>query len=98
MSAELEVISAKVDYLSADELVALQKLIEIKLRHKIESEQSVEALLDKFFLPKSSPEQVEQELAQIFPAELRAKMGKTDFSKFANLPKSVSQMINEDRI
>jgi hypothetical protein len=97
MSTELELISSKVDNLSLDELLVLEKLIALKLKHKIETEKTVEAILAKFFLPKPTNEQIENELAQIFPPEVRAQMGTTDFSKFANLAKPISEMINEDR-
>jgi hypothetical protein len=104
MSADLDLITTKVVNLSVTELLTLQAQITDQLRHRINPNKPLttpaerEAIIAKFALPKPTPEQIEAELAAMFPPEIRAEWGKTDFNELAKkLDKPLSQQVNEDR-
>jgi hypothetical protein len=102
MSADLDLISEKVANLSVDELLLLQERITSYLRQKVvppkpTTAEEREAAWAKVFMPKPTPEQIEAEIAYIFPPEIRAEFGKTDWKNKVIEPKSASEMVNEDR-
>jgi hypothetical protein len=103
MSADLDLITTKVVSLSVDELLTLQAQITDQLRHRINPNKPLttpaerEAIWAKVSLPKPTPEQLEADLAAMFPPELRAEFGKVDLRNKVIGPKSASEMVNEDR-
>ena len=106
MSANLEEVVSKVKELSSDELLTVQETVTAELRRKLppkitpnqpHTTQEREALLNHYFMPRPTLEELKAGLDRIFPAHLRAQMGQTDFSKLPTGPKSLSEMIVEDR-
>lgn len=102
MSADTDLISEKVRNLSVSELLNLQQIIIEELRKKTGVAQNGEKSnsTGHVRLPHAyrlTREEVEASLAVIFSPEELARLGKTDFSKLANGPKSASEMLIEDR-
>lgn len=104
MSADLDLISAKVESLALDELLLLQERIIAQVRqrtiigdYKEQRQKEIEAAFAKITHPNPTPEQIEAYRARVFPTEIRAQMGYTDFSKIKIGPKTITQMIDEDR-
>ena len=108
MTTELEDLVAKVKQLSPTELLTIQETITAELRRKIttnsngetqrpDTPEEREAILRRYFRPQPTKEEIEASLKQIFPPEVLALMGHTDFDKLPAGTKSLSEMIIEDR-
>lgn len=106
MTADLTEWAAKVKELSADELLTIQEIVTAELRRKIatngnskkaDTPEEREAILSRYFMPQPTKEELEAYLKQMFPPEILALMGHTDFSKLPAGTKSLSEMIIEDR-
>ncbi len=126
MSTTLQLIMAKAEELSPDELFLLQEYITKQLRQKtLGSVQSPpdayvrvpgayrltpeeakankdglsypDASNESIYLPTPTAAQLEAELAEIFTSEELLEMEKVNLDDLPPLPKSLSEMINEDR-
>lgn len=103
MGSDLEVFAEKIRGLSVEQLLSLQEEIINELRAKTQKnngtnkrkEAQSTQRVSGFYRP--STEEIEAELAEIFTPEELAEVEATDLSNLPQGPKSLSQIVNEDR-
>lgn len=104
MSTELAEALKHIENLSFDELLTLQEQVTRYLRAKsrasVTQTQANNQPNRRVIIPgayQPTPEEIEASLAATFTPEEIAKIGTTDFKKLSLGPKSLSEMVNEDR-
>ena len=106
MSSTLEMLLEKVEDLSGQELLSLQERITSQLKIKVspngngQVKKQASLSSDYVEIPgayRLTPEQVKEIQQKIFTPEELANMGTTDFSNLPQGPKSLSQIVIEDR-
>ncbi len=102
MSADLEIVLAKVHQLNLEELLTVQeqiirqvrvKVVPPEIVNKVRSEQRVQIPGAYQF----SSQEIETELAEVFSPEELAIMDKVDLNNLPVGSKTVTQMLSEDR-
>ena len=91
MTSELKDMLSKVDTLSQEDLLALQKHISEKLDKK---DNKVDLSKIGYRL---SPEKMREQLLQVFTPEELAAADEYDIDEPLNLPKTLTEYISEDR-
>lgn len=102
MKPKLEKILDEFEELSVDELLLVLDKLSNQLSLKLTSTHSANLITPKLkasdvFLPQETAGEIESSFNQFFTAQELAEMDKVDLSNLPTGPKSLSEMIIEDR-